>query len=175
MNLLLLPGNSKRHKQWITEVERELAPLFSQTYAQNYRHWDTGDSEIDLAREVEQLSTVMENFGPYCVFAKSAGSILASKAAAETTLQPKACLFTGFPLEMVVNHNLPADDWLRATEFPVIILQNEHDPLGSFNDVAAYFKKIERQNVSVHSLPGETHNYLDFAVIKEFAAQLPKS
>jgi hypothetical protein len=175
MNLLLLPGGSKRNREWIAEVEKAFASLFGKTHAQNYSHWDTDENEVDLEHELKGLSDQVKDLDPYCVFAKSAGTTITCKATSMGILRPKACLFAGFPLAMVTNYDLPVADWLLATEFPITILQNSHDPLGSHEDVVSFFNSVGRQNVSIHSLPGDTHDYLDFAALKEFAGQLPKS
>jgi hypothetical protein len=175
MNLLLLPGGSKRNKAWITEIEKTFAPNFNQTHIRSYSHWDTEESEIDLTNEVGRISEELVDFEPYCIFAKSAGTIVACKASAESVLSPKACVFAGFPLAMVINHDLPIDKWLMTTNFPITILQNNNDPLGSYDDVRGYFKNVGRQNVSVHPLPGDTHDYLDFVILNKFTAQLLKS
>lgn len=172
MNVLLLPGNSKRSGEWLKQVELELAPAFGRTRRHAYAHWEHDEPEIDLDHEVERLATSVQGLKPYVLFAKSAGTILASKAMAIDALQPVACLFVGFPLAMVTNHDLPADEWLRATNMPITVLQHNADPLGSYQEVAQFFSHTGHAHTSVHKLPGDTHDYLEFQTLKDFTVRL---
>jgi hypothetical protein len=106
------------------------------------------------------------------VFAKSAGTIVTGKAASTGVLQPQACLFVGLPLAMIQSHELPAGEWLREANFPITILQHTADPLGSYRDVKQYIEPIGNTGIAVHELPGDTHNYPEFEIIREFTQEL---
>ena len=172
MDLLLLSGNGKQGKDWLRKVDESLAPQFNQTYRHDYAHWDNDEPEINLDLEVERLSSLVQNLPPYMVFAKSAGTILASKAASMGVLKPSASLFVGVPLVMIHDHNLPVKKWLDETDFPIIILQHTYDPYGSFKDVGQYIKLLDRRNISIHELPGNTHDYLELQTFQDFTKSL---
>ena len=174
MDLLLLPGNSKRSKDWLEQADRYLAPQFDKTYRHDYAHWEKDEPEIDLNLELKKLTELVKTIPQYMIFAKSAGTILTSKGTAMSVLRPRACLFVGFPLAMVNNQNLPARDWLETANFPISILQHTSDPLGSFRDVEQYIKAINHDNISVHEIAGDTHDYLEFHVFSDFTQKLAR-
>lgn len=68
VNALLLPGSSKRNKEWIGTVATELATHFQDIRIVHYQHWDTAAHEIDLSCEVGSLAGMLSNFSPYGVF-----------------------------------------------------------------------------------------------------------
>lgn len=168
MNLLLLSGASVRNKKWIEEVEDSCKSHFDKTYVQNYQHWDNQEMDFSLEIELNELRKLSFVNESYIVFAKSAGSILACSAISQGMLHPNRCIFAGFPLEMVKNYNLPADAWLSSVKNPMILLQNEFDPLGSYIEVASYITKVNNANITIHKLPGNTHDYKDIPKLKEF-------
>lgn len=172
MNLLLLPGNGKRSLEWIPSVEQALAPSFEQTVVVTYRHWETGKSEIDLEREAARLSEKAKILEPYAVFAKSAGSMVTAVAIANEQLQPKWCLFAGLPLVMINDHQLAANEWLSKATMPIIVVQNDADPYGSFQDVRDYLSRSKQSNITVVEAPGNSHDYDDLALMKRLAKQL---
>lgn len=172
MNLLLLSGNSKRGKAWLEQVDSALAPQFDKTHRHDYLHWKNNEPEIDLDKEITLLTDAVKDLQPYMVFAKSAGSVLACKAIFMGTLQPESCLFVGFPMRMIENNNSPVDKWLKATNFPITILQHDSDPLGSYQEVERYFTHTNRHNVTIHMLPGATHDYLEFEIFTELLEKL---
>lgn len=176
MNLLLLPGNSAQHKQWLEQVEYHLSPLFTQTICHNYRHWQTGSPEIDLAYETSQLIDYTYDFAPYIVFAKSAGIVLCLQAIQQGILQPSACLFTGLPLPMIESYGLPLKNWLQTSTVPTRIIQNDSDPHGSYNHVASLVDDCHNPLITAHKSAGNTHDYNDFDLLfRETQALIQKA
>ncbi|GAC1391768.1 MAG: hypothetical protein NVSMB46_05430 [Candidatus Saccharimonadales bacterium] len=175
MNLLLLSGNSKRSGEWIKQVQSVLSPTFNEIINHRYTHWDTGEDEINLAHENIKLKEEVRDFEPYAIFAKSAGTILTCMATENRSLNPRWCLFAGLPLAMVHKFQLPAIEWLEATEFPVTIIQHSQDPLGSYSDVQQFIGQLARPNIEVIEVPGTTHDYMEFDLIKSFVDKLLKA
>lgn len=171
VNLLLLSGNSKRGKEWLTYVDVNLASQFDRTHRHDYAHWENDEPEINLNIELQRLAE-LQDLSPYMIFAKSAGTILTCKATAIGALNPKSCLFVGLPLLMIRDHDLPVNEWLQKTHFPIIILQHTSDPLGPYREVKRYIETIARDNVAIHELPGDTHDYLEFSVFNNYAKKL---
>ncbi len=174
MDLLLLSGNSKRGKDWLKQVDMHLAPQFDQTYRHDYAHWEKDEPEIDLNIESQRLSKLAQNLPPYMIFAKSVGTILTSKNIALGTLRPRACLFIGLPLAMVHSQKLPVKEWLKKADCPIAILQHKSDPLGSYQEVEQYIEAVNRDNITVHELPGNTHDYLEFQIFNNFVRELAR-
>jgi predicted alpha/beta-hydrolase family hydrolase len=168
MNLLLLPGNSKRHKSWVREAEQALATRFELTAIHDYDHWDTDREFADLDLEINRLRNEVTDLKPYVIFAKSIGSILAVKGIAEKALEPAACIFAGFPFKILNEQGLEeVSEWLNTVEVPVLIIQNENDPMGSWDEVNTYVRSLTQSDIHVVVNPGDTHDYTDFERIKE--------
>ncbi len=163
MNALLLPGNSSRHGEWIEKLKTALLPYLDDVKTQHYRHWQSGEERADINHEITVAKQQTDGFEPYVVVAKSIGTVIAVKATAEQVLHPEKLILLGIP----VNGGAQAElfrQWLRLVNAPVIIIQNTSDPLGSFDQVKTAFEGAS-DNLSFVELPGDTHDYLDFATI----------
>lgn len=167
MDLILLSGNSLTHKKWIEEVEEALRPLFTQTYIQYYLHWETGDEVIKMDYELETLENKISSYKNYLVFAKSAGTLLAARAAYENILQPDKCVFLGFPLLWARDKNFAINLWFKNFSIPTLFIQNSHDPFLSYENLLEYLKKEEFKNYQTIKLEGKTHDYSDFNKLKK--------
>jgi predicted alpha/beta-hydrolase family hydrolase len=172
MNLLLLPGNSPHNKAWIHHVDEVLAPLFNGTLVHDYAHWENGQNFIDFEHEIEATCQEVGDLEPYSIFAKSVGSILAIKAMAARSLEPRGCLFVGLPLQLVIDENIPLGDLLKDVKIPITIAQNDHDPIGGFQAVKAYFDKLTLPNITLVELSGDAHDYDDMAKVTKLASKL---
>ncbi|MDB5184729.1 MAG: hypothetical protein JWN38_537 [Candidatus Saccharibacteria bacterium] len=165
MNLLLLGGNSLRNQAWIHQVSDSLAGDFATRTVIDYRHWQTGEPNLDFAHELSQIATAATTLGEYAVFAKSAGSILALEAIQQGILRPNRAVFTGLALPMVGEHPA-ALEALRTATIPITILQNDSDPVASYAEVAAALRDNNITSVELVSLPGDSHDYDDLGVIR---------
>lgn len=174
MNLLLLAGNSNRNRAWIHGTEQGLASSFKQTFVQDYEHWQSGEDIIDLDLELNKASSLIPNDEQYLIFAKSAGSIIAIQGISEGRLTPKACLFVGLPLRFIEKLYLPVNEWLRGIHIPIIIMQNDNDPVGSFDEVSNYLRGLS-ENITILISSGETHDYDDVTQINELLKSLTDS
>lgn len=163
MNALLLPGNSRRHEEWIEDLKNALAPNFENIETQHYRHWQSGEGNADVDHEIGVAERKAAALKPYVIVAKSIGTVIAVKGTAECKLYPDKLILLGVP----INGGAPKDSfskWLKAVNVPVVFIQNTKDPLGAFADVKAAFEGRGSQ-LSFVELPGETHDYLDFEAI----------
>ena len=172
MNLILLPGNSKRNETWLENVDARLQKYFKTTYRQNYYHWDKGESDIDLIFEIEKFSLNASHLKPYAIFAKSVGALLALKAIYENKIVPSWCLFAGMPLELVKNESIDLKKWLNGINFPIYIMQNNSDPVGAYNDVKWFLSDVDSPNINVIETPGSTHNYDDIDLFERLVRDL---
>ncbi len=161
MNLLMLSGESIRNKDWIYRVEPVMKPLFDSTFVHEYKHWASGQTNIDLEHELSSLRSEVESLYDYVVFAKSIGTVLTAKAITQGWLEPKKCLFTGAPLGYILpNYPEYAQD-LAVSKVPTLIIQNSNDPVGSYQELNAYFDKHEHPNIEIVETAGDTHSYDD--------------
>ncbi len=172
MNLLLLGGNSQRNQAWVKGVAENLKDIFDDCKVQNYKHWETGDQNINFDYELEQLASNANAMQPVAIFAKSVGSHLTLKAASTSMIDPKFCLLVGFPLSIVADLTDEVEDWIKGMRVPTVVAQNNADPLGSFEEVKNYVDACQNPNVTVVELKGDTHDYDDIEKIRELLVEL---
>lgn len=167
MNLLMLSGNSLRNKQWIEEAKAELASQFDQVQVQDYAHWHTGSQWIDLNHELGVLKrTVAGQTGPYGVFAKSIGTVLAMQAAQKGFFQPGFALLMGIPLDYIISDYPQFKDVLTRLTCPVSIVHNTNDKVGTAQAVAEYLGKDLVDAVRWHTPEANNHDYEDYELLR---------
>lgn len=164
MNALILGGMSPRHHDWVRQVAHQVGEQFDSVRFLDYRHWPD-DSQMDIEHEIVQAAALAEELDEYVVIAKSIGTVVTTLAIARGLLQPKSCLFMGFPLNVV-----EADFPEVATSLPTlpktIFLHNDQDPLGSYDDVQVYVHAHAPQHYLTIRTPGNTHDYEDFDLMR---------
>ena len=177
MHLFLLGGNSLRNREWIYEVEKALAPLFSSVSVQEYLHWQNGTSLIDIETESARLNESARSVGPYAVFAKSAGALTTLKSVAEGGLAPRACIFAGTAIGLARELKLSPESWLANYNVPTLFIHNTHDPL---IDAAALQELVERsgaQHYQFKIIDSDTHDDPDLELLQtevgRFLSTLP--
>ena len=166
MNAVVLGGMSPRHHEWVSQMTETLKPECEVVQSLNYRHWEQPGSEMDVAYEIARVAELVEGLGEYVVVAKSIGTIVTTLATTRGLLSPKRCLFMGFPLKLVVVEFPEMASALPLLP-PTTFLHNEHDPLGGAEVVGAYIEAHAPKIYSLQTLPGNTHDYVDFDLVKQ--------
>lgn len=162
MHIIYLPGNSFGNKSWIEKIKTEF-DKFSDGEILYYDHWQSGEKWINLKKESKKLTELVKNKTEYFVFAKSIGSVLALKNIFEKTLNPKKLIICGHPYPIAKQDNLPIDDYLKTLTVPAVFIQNESDPVYSFEELSKKLKANRPSNYHLLKNPGNnTHNYEDF-------------
>ncbi len=163
MNLVLLPGNSADHREWIDGVERVFAPHFENVYTQYYDHWFGGNESavLDLQSELDKVITQTEDFDPYLIVAKSAGCLLALKGIYEGVLSPHACVFIGLPKAWAQEQDMPIDEWLLSYDTPSLFIQQRQDPVFFGTELAGYLLDLHVTHQMCQILDGASHHYDD--------------
>ena len=171
MNALLLPGMSPRHREWIRQLAEAIKPHFGEVRFLDYAHWDTPGAEMDLEREIHQAAELAKDLGEYVVIAKSIGTVLTTLGTARGMLAPQACVFLGFPLN-VVHDLLEAGELAEALKQlpPTAFVHNQNDPLGTADEVRAYLAKNAPAKYEIIPTPGDTHDYVDFNQMIQLAS-----
>lgn len=167
MNLVLCSGNSLRNKTWIHEVHTQISQRFDKTYVQEYAHWDSGAEWIDLNHEQGVLIDAVEGMEPYGIFAKSIGTLLSVRTAAQDNITPRFMLLSGLPLEAIRTVYPDFGKALRDLKIPITIIHNELDTVGSGKAVKEYLDPFMSDNDLIRFIetPGDTHDYLDYELI----------
>jgi len=164
LKAIILPGSSVKNKAWAEQISSELSGLFD-IQTQYYRHWGDGGDETDLDYETDQLVKLIGSREDGVILAKSVGTLITLNTIAKRGLKPRAIIFFGLPLKLVEKISFPLIDYLSKINAPLLIFQNEFDPWGSFSEVSDLVKP--KENACVHCFSSvDTHDYLDFGVIK---------
>jgi hypothetical protein len=166
--LIVIPGNSKRNKEWGEAVVSHYAEKFDDVYMQSYDHWESGEQDINIEVELNKLREVVESSdADYIVFAKSIGSLLTLLAVQKGFIQPKKCVFFGMPLEMA-SQELFKDDWspLATFSIPAIAFHNDNDPINHDYTKEA-LEAHSSGGITFYTKVGSDHNYTEFEAYDE--------
>ncbi len=165
MNILLLPGNSPRHKSWAEDFKSSLLPTpnIGSVIAQHYAHWRNGEEFADTDHELLIATASARELGTYAIIAKSIGTAIALEGIAQGKLQPTQLILLGIPINGTIASETYRN-WLKGVTIPTIIMQNTKDPYGSFAELQALIEPGQT-NISLIETEGDTHDYLDFATI----------
>lgn len=163
--LLLLPGNSPQNKSWINELAAAFQNDFARVEPWYYAHWKDSDNE-NLLNVQQELSLIAQHLHhnsikETIIFAKSAGIVLALQAMHDHILNPKACIFIGFPLHWARAHRLQLESLFPSLHCPTLFIQKTHDPAASFAELSTVLKQQNIKNTSMLELPGSDHHYGD--------------
>lgn len=165
MHFIYLPGNGPSNKDWIESVKKEF-DTFSSGQILYYQHWQTGGDLIDFDLETQRLLKLISDKKDYFIFAKSAGTFLATKAISQNLIHPKKCIFLGTPLFRGQENNFPYPTWFDHFSTPTLFLQHTQDPLASFLDLQKFISTQNITNSQLIDLPGDSHHYPELPQIK---------
>ena len=163
----MLSGNSFRNREWIFDVQSQLAGQFDKTFVLDYEHWASGQPNIDLNAELIRLTQAATRHEPYGVFAKSIGTVLAVQAIEQGLIKPIFLLFCGIPLGYIQSDYPQFGDVLENAGLPTTLIHNQNDPVGSSVDVAKYMRaRFASAKYKFIETYGNTHDYEDYGLIK---------
>lgn len=168
MEIIILPGNSIHNKEWAEELARNLSSV-GNCRVQNYRHWQTGEKDIDFEYEIKILAESVRGKKDYILVGKSAGAITILEALSRKIVNPKKCVLMGLPFDFASKHG---KDLIRAISSSNIrreFIQNKDDPYGSAETVRKLLTFSKIHNYSFTETIGNTHDYLDYTLIAKLA------
>jgi hypothetical protein len=173
MNALILGGNSPHNKEWVQQLHAALAPLFTTVATHDYAHWASAGSNIEFDHELRAVQREIRTLDDYVVIAKSAGVLLCLKGMAENIIRPERVIFLGTPLnyvkERAMDHEF--ESWLKKLTEPVLLIQNDHDPVATSAEVDRYVRAVISPSLTTFAeLPGNTHDYVDFSALTTLIA-----
>jgi hypothetical protein len=175
MNLFLLPGNSKASNEpWIKEVAKTLATVGKQ-YLLVYDHWKTGDMLMDIENEVDRLGAAAHAMEDVAIFAKSAGCLVALRAINESRVQPRVCVFVGFPGHFAKDIGIDVKELLTSLKVPILFIQQQRDPAYSAGDLMILLKQVKATSCKVLRIEGNSHNYPDVGQLGRYTTAFLKT
>lgn len=158
MKIILLGGISFKNKAWIEEVDKELKPDF-ETKILYYDHWETGKEEMDFAREEEKLTEMAQGLNDYAMLAKSGGSWITLKAAAEGKISPQKLVLVGPAWNWARNNGFDPTMLARRVTVPVLAVDKTSDPSLPFDQLKAETETAGLNNFRLEEVAGDNHNY----------------
>ena len=173
MRLVILGGNHKNSQKWIHTISEYFASDF-EVVTINYEHWSEPAGVIAFTTELNKLRSIIS--GDECmVVAKSAGTLLAMQAAAVGILKPVKCIFLGLPITFAAKHMIDLKSLLAAHKAPSLIIQNDRDPMGSFDEIAELVAMVGKDKFAVQSQVGSDHCYEDYPEISSYIYKFMES
>lgn len=155
--ILLLTGASLKSKQWSENLLRSLQKVGYSVTLFSYCHWDTQDEEIDIQHESERLRNVLINTKNLTVIAKSAGSLVFTKALKDSPIKISRAVFIGFPLEYAIEKRIDFSETISSYTVKTLCIQEDQDPMGSFETVNQLFST--NKNIIMRHIDGNDHQY----------------
>lgn len=172
MNLLLLPGNSPDHKDWIQELGRLFEPNFDVVEIIEYESWKAPHARIvDLNVEIEKIKKITSGWSDYYIFAKSVGVALAVKAIREGVLKPSRCVFVGTPILWTRENNIDLDAWIVGFSIQTLFIQQRSDPCMPSSELKEFLKAKKVSNYTYAEVMGDDHKYSDLEQVTSLATK----
>ena len=168
MDLFLLGGNKKAsNKDWISSVAEACRKDFDECKVLNYSHWELDDQvNIDVNKETERFADFAGKSRDYCIFAKSAGAIVAMKAMKEGRISPKRCIFVGLPIKWADGEEIKIRPLIGAINVPTLFIQKSEDPACFAEELEELIGEIGVRNFRFFEIPGEDHRYEDLDMLE---------
>src|SRR3989344_705008 len=168
MKLFLLPGNSASNESWIERVKSELNDVFEDLQIQYYAHWKRNDVKVvDLDAELENLLAETSRVPAYCIFAKSAGALLALRGIYEAKVKPAKCIFVGLPVLWARQNGFDIDRWIKNYSIQSLFIQQSGDPAFSFSQLKDYLANNNVRNYKLVQVMGKDHDYQNINELKK--------
>ncbi|MDD3662049.1 MAG: hypothetical protein PHG63_03195 [Candidatus Dojkabacteria bacterium] len=161
MELIILPGNSTKNREWAQDIAEKLKDVFARVYVHEYAHWDQEGSRLDFERERQRVKAAVAGRVSYAVFAKSAGALLSLDMIDQEELSPQWCIYVGSAIRMGRRLRFDLDSWLSSHRVPTLWVQKEFDPAMSYDDLRATVEDLSHGTNEFVQLPGSDHAYLE--------------
>lgn len=168
MHLIILPGNSKQFNEvWLDESAEQYGELFESVTKHVFHHWENNTENISVSNEVEKLAEEANKLeGEYMIFAKSAGTVVTTKAIAEGKINPVKCVFVGAPWDSFAQEQGNFDEWVKSLTMPLIFIQQTNDMFFKHAQLEELLEKYQLPDYELIEIEGENHAYDNYDFIK---------
>ncbi|MDP3917732.1 MAG: hypothetical protein Q8Q30_00975, partial [Candidatus Woesebacteria bacterium] len=151
MQTLILPGYSKKNKEWADEVTKNLKTegVIRPFY---WMHWTDENSKFDPQEKAELIIKHIRG-EKINIIAKSIGTLVASLVSQTIPEQVDKIIFCGIPLKSLNEEEIELiKKCIVSKKKKFVGFQNINDPLGSFDEVKG-FGNVKMTNRDDHSYP----------------------
>ena len=156
-HLIIIPGNGQTNKEWAEKAQDFFATNFKSVSIQYYDHWSNGSELINMKVELDKFTgTVNSLDGDIVILAKSIGTVLFMFSIHSKSIDPSRiskCVFVGLPPNWARTNGFDIDTWSDDFFLQTILIQNDHDPVASANDI-----RKEQANGRFKNIPYVTAN-----------------
>lgn len=167
MKVLILGGNSKRHYDWIRQLDSALDSYGHGVVLHDYIHWSNDRPAADIEQEIIAIQEAVDGIEDYVIVAKSIGTVIATLAIARGILAPYRVVFLGVPYQGIAGEVAEFTPSLKRLPFTVFI-QNQYDPYGNAEGLKDILKDNHPSEFKIVVVDGNTtHDYLDFELINK--------
>lgn len=174
MKLILLAWNNKQsNENWIKEVENKLSDLFDETHIQYYNHRRQNKPNIDLEYESKVFIEKINQTDDYVIFAKSVWTILAMKNIYENWLKPKACIFVGVPMWLVLQNQFPYERRLKKNNISILFIQKTSDPTCAYQEIINLLSGLS-DKFQFQEIEWNNHSYEDVDLLRKLVEKFLK-
>lgn len=161
--VVFLGGNGISNKAWVEELRDAFQKFYPKNYIQYYEHWkDKSNSEINFEIESKKLYEELKDKKDFVIIAKSAGIFVSLITIYNFKINPRYCLFFGFPTSWLDERGINYTSYLTSHQIPTTIFQNDHDPFCSYNELKNLLNSIGDKKISLVSETGNTHDYKNY-------------
>lgn len=168
MNLLILGGYSDYNKEWVENIQKNLADLFESTDILYYENWSNYKEDADISSEVERLREIAEGKDNLVIFGKSVGVALTLQAIHNGYIRPAKCVFVGMAYDWSIKNGWDIDVLLKEFNIPSLFIQQTEDLSTHFEKVKSVLEKLEVKNYQLVEVAGGDHQYSDMNEIRKY-------
>lgn len=140
---VLLPGYSKNNKEELESITAFLQENQKEVYKHEWLHWHDENVRFDIDTEVEIIQAEIKGLDNFGIIAKSIGTVVTVHLLQKLNVAPKFVILMGIPLDSATEYKQLYQKALSTEEFPVTIIQNDTDPLGTIGDVRSFLGNIK--------------------------------
>lgn len=166
-DILLLSGD-KFDKKWTDDFKKIIDREFNIINYVLYENWYKNKDDFNLFIEDQEIYEQAKRSKNYGIIAYQEGCILAIKSIAEKKVDPKFCVFVGFPYRWAKGENYGDEliNWLYSLSMPCLFVLAEKDPQINRLELKNLLDdKVKNQKTAILWSDGEYNN--QYEVLKE--------
>lgn len=162
MEIIILPGNSLKNKEWARKIKEAAFQIEGVTnvFTQEYDHWIFGGEVMNLQKETEKLLKTISGKEDYVLIAKSAGTLICVNTINHVKSKPREVILMGLPVQWAKDNNINIDVLFKSISFSPTVIQCKEDPITSAENARMFLEKMNLlENVRFEEIPGNNHDY----------------
>ncbi|GEM_PF-927323 len=163
MTTLILPGFSKSNEKWAESLENQLDVRHEAT-VYKWRHWRTTDgialNKFDPYTEASNIEMLIKDQSKINIISKSIGTLVTAILMSRQKERFLRAILCGIPLNGLSKRWKSEYNILgQVREKEVWVIQNEFDPIGSFQAVEKFIGAINPKLFVIKKEGVATHDY----------------